>query len=1018
MKLTQTLLEWVLTSAFLILAVTALRALLGRRVSAGLRYALWAVVLARLLVPVQLFTTPVSGTSVLRETGVEQWVTAPTLLPDSVPAVSAVPAVPSPTELPDGTLIVPQPDPAPATVNARPIPVLQILGGLWLAGTAAMGSAFVLSNLRFARRLRRARVPLEGADCPLPVYLADDLPSPCLFGLLRPAVYLTSAAASDPAMLRHVLAHEVTHFRHRDHLWNALRGLALAVHWWDPLVWLAAALSRRDCELACDEGALKRLGDGERIAYGRTLLALITVKPRPGDLLRCSTTMTGGQKSVFDRMSRIAKAPKRWLGAAVLTVALAALACVCAFGSAADPKPWDPAGVDADLTYSVETGSDGSRYVRIDGTVDGVELTRGAFWNPDWWHGDYYDPELTMVYPPFTDGVEGHIAANWEGGSGSEVTISTRPAALSSSSVDVGYWVLYVDLDSGTVQKQRMPLDSSPEGGTRFYPASISDEEAVKAARVAAKLLTEAADRCKIGRDWIGWDMDLPALRERFPADMDGVPEDVVRSVGEVVQRRATAYLDLLEKRPLTDQPIRFDGWRVQDLTGPWRGTDGERTLEVWQLNYEFHTTTPDLALNLVNGGAYLDEDGWLCPTYPNCTYAVFQVDDTGKPDFLTDFTDNGVYPDGDSGLFFARVGQALAEAEARTADLTYALDPLGGVEIGGLDCGGAFWQEWQPDLVLSPHLGLPEEGMGILTLRNPRFLGGYFADALGNASAVYFPSEGLLFLGFDDYTNSTYDPGYLRFTMDLNAGTVEHLEATGYPGKAPAFSGDSLVDMGRTLARLIQGASDHYSNASRPAPEAGPLPFDQPLTLWFGSGVGAWRTLLTLHPDGAFEGHFSDSEMGGTGEGFPFGTQYLCTFHGRFGAVQQTAPSSWSLTLEELELDTGHPLEEKWIEEGVQYISAAPAGFTRRDGRDVDIPLEAGARFTLYAPDAKGFAPGDELYGMQESDDYESIMYQFWSWWPDKRDWTPDGTLGSWGLCNMDTGYGFFGLDAWGIAQ
>ena len=75
MKLTQTLLEWVLTSAFLILAVAALRALLGRRVSAGLRYALWAVVLVRLLVPVQLFTTPVSGTSVLRETGVEQWVT-------------------------------------------------------------------------------------------------------------------------------------------------------------------------------------------------------------------------------------------------------------------------------------------------------------------------------------------------------------------------------------------------------------------------------------------------------------------------------------------------------------------------------------------------------------------------------------------------------------------------------------------------------------------------------------------------------------------------------------------------------------------------------------------------------------------------------------------------------------------------------------------------------------------------------------------------------------------------------
>ncbi len=58
-------------------------------------------------------------------------------------------------------------------------------------------------------------------------------------------------------MLRHVLTHEFTHYRHGDHLWSMLRCLALAVHWWNPLVWLAAELSRRDAELACDEGALK-----------------------------------------------------------------------------------------------------------------------------------------------------------------------------------------------------------------------------------------------------------------------------------------------------------------------------------------------------------------------------------------------------------------------------------------------------------------------------------------------------------------------------------------------------------------------------------------------------------------------------------------------------------------------------------------------------------------------------------------------------------------------------------------
>ncbi len=490
MKLLPVLSEWTLTSTFLIMAVLALRALLGKRVGAGLRYALWAVVLARLLVPVQLFPSP-TGTSILRETGLEQLMEDPTEWEVPYPAVSAAPALSD--EPPEGEVLVYHPDPAPVTVRVEPLTVLRILGWLWLAGTAAMAAAFLLSNASFAHRLRRVRTRLEGADCPLPVYVTPGLPSPCLFGLARPAVYITPETVADPDMLRHVLTHEYIHASHGDHIWNVLRSAALALHWWNPLVWLAAVLSRRDCELACDEGALKRLGEAERFAYGRTLLALITVKPRPTDLLRCATTMTGGQKSVRERVERIARLPKRWLWAAVLAMALTALSCVCAFGSAVEPEPWDPSSVTADLTFSLVTGSDGNPYVRMDGAVDGVDLTRGAFWNPDWWHGDYYEAELTLMYPPFTDGLEGHIEANWEGGSGPEVTISTRPAALSSSDIDVGWWVLFVNLDNGTVQREQC----SAEGGTHFYPASISDKEALRAARIAAKLLTAGKDYYK-----------------------------------------------------------------------------------------------------------------------------------------------------------------------------------------------------------------------------------------------------------------------------------------------------------------------------------------------------------------------------------------------------------------------------------------------------------------------------------------------------------------------------------------
>ena len=343
MKLMPILIEWSISSALLILSVTALRSSLGKRVSAGLRYSLWAVVLIRLLVPVQLFSYPVPA-SVLPEPNRGQIIeTASPNLVSAAPGVTVgMPAIAEP--VPNGGVVdyefdatlVPPP-------KAEPVNVFQVLGWLWLSGSVVMAVALLVSNIKFARRLRRVRAPLDGVECPLPVYIARGLPSPCLFGLIPPAVYVTPETADDPVILRHVLAHEYTHFRHGDHIWNILRNAALAVHWWNPLVWLAVVLSRRDCELACDEGALKRLGDGERVAYGRTLLVLLTVKPRPGDLLTCATTMTSGQKSVFDRVTRIAHAPKRWLWAAVVAVLAAALACVCAFGSTRSEPDADPA---------------------------------------------------------------------------------------------------------------------------------------------------------------------------------------------------------------------------------------------------------------------------------------------------------------------------------------------------------------------------------------------------------------------------------------------------------------------------------------------------------------------------------------------------------------------------------------------------------------------------------------------------------------------------------------------------
>lgn len=181
-------------------------------------------------------------------------------------------------------------------------------------------------------------------------------------------------------------------------------------------------------------------------------------------------------------------------------------------------------------------------------------------------------------------------------------------------------------------------------------------------------------------------------------------------------------------------------------------------------------------------------------------------------------------------------------------------------------------------------------------------------------------------------------------------------------------------------------------------------MPFEQPLEMEFCSGAGGWWTALRIHPDGSFEGDYHDSDMGDGGENYPNGTEYVCPFHGSFRDIVQLTDNSWSLTLEELVLDTGHPVGEEWIEDGVRYVSSEPYGFNNQDSK----ALEPGAQFILYSPEAKGYAPTDDLYGMNGEDE-NSPLYEFWTWCPNRHGWDPDTTLDCWGLHNLASGQGFF---------
>ena len=229
----------------------------------------------------------------------------------------------------------------------------RILKSIWLIGGIAVGLWFVCINLLFYGKLRRTREAHSAENCRLPVYVTGHVVSPCLFGIFRPVIYLTPKAAANDIRTAHALTHELCHFRHGDHIWSILRGVCLAIYWWNPLVWAAAVFSRIDSELACDEEVIHKIGEDNRFLYGRSLVEMIAVKGTAAGLLYASTPMTSGKKSIKERLILITRNPKTLLPALAATVLTIAVCVACTFTGAQSSR--GQAGAGENITVRAET---------------------------------------------------------------------------------------------------------------------------------------------------------------------------------------------------------------------------------------------------------------------------------------------------------------------------------------------------------------------------------------------------------------------------------------------------------------------------------------------------------------------------------------------------------------------------------------------------------------------------------------------------------------------------------------
>ncbi len=328
-----TVLEITSQSALLILVLFALRPVFKRTLDARFRYALWLLPALRLMVPVSVQST-VSLWNIVRPA------------PPAGMAASGLGAAAQGPPPAIGTISHSLPAVSPvlnaSSQGSASIDWAQLLPNLlmavWILGSLTAFTLLIVKNIRFSKSLRGAKkIP---ANIPLPVLQADMLSSPCLMGLFRPRIIVTPVAVQSEPLLDMVLRHEWTHYRHRDSLWTALRGMLLCIWWWNPLVWLAAHVSREDCEVACDEAVISKMSLEDRQRYGMSLIALLGKKPCASSLLHTTTAMHGSKRAMKERITMIAhwKSKRRTVTvcAALCIALLVPFICTSAAGQAGE----------------------------------------------------------------------------------------------------------------------------------------------------------------------------------------------------------------------------------------------------------------------------------------------------------------------------------------------------------------------------------------------------------------------------------------------------------------------------------------------------------------------------------------------------------------------------------------------------------------------------------------------------------------------------------------------------------
>ncbi|WP_375209076.1 M56 family metallopeptidase [Hyphomonas jannaschiana] len=342
--------QTVLAVSVLIALVLVARRPVAKHFGAGTAYTLWALPLARLVLPplqmpvslMPLLRLPKSGSAEAAEPAAALTVTAASeAMATTFTASPSAPAAVPPAPLPDTVLVdgLASPQPLMDTLSAMLLPGLFIVwasGALFVFGlslwrqhvfmqTVKREAVNVSPRLQHIARQVGAQVGLNR----LPVVASSFISSgPLVTGLARPVVLLPAWFETDydDTQQRAALAHELTHVRRGD-LWALqLAEIFIACMWFNPLAYYAHRAFRTDQEAACDADVLKT-GTASPHAYGATLIKAVKSAAQERPPAAASLPLTHALKERLSRMTHPVPTRARRLagGAATAVIGAAAL---------------------------------------------------------------------------------------------------------------------------------------------------------------------------------------------------------------------------------------------------------------------------------------------------------------------------------------------------------------------------------------------------------------------------------------------------------------------------------------------------------------------------------------------------------------------------------------------------------------------------------------------------------------------------------------------------------------------